>query len=54
MNPVPVMQLVEVIRGLQTSQETFNTVKTLTEKMGKTLSKPMTFQDSFPIGSSCP
>ena len=35
MNPVPVMQLVEVIRGLQTSQETFNTVKTLTEKMGK-------------------
>jgi 3-hydroxybutyryl-CoA dehydrogenase len=36
MNPVPVMQLVEVIRGLQTSQETFNTVKTLAEKMGKT------------------
>jgi 3-hydroxybutyryl-CoA dehydrogenase len=36
MNPVPVMQLVEVIRGLQTSQETFQTVKTLAEKMGKT------------------
>jgi 3-hydroxybutyryl-CoA dehydrogenase len=36
MNPVPVMQLVEVIRGLQTTQETFNTVKSLTEKMGKT------------------
>jgi 3-hydroxybutyryl-CoA dehydrogenase len=36
MNPVPVMQLVEIIRGLQTSQETFNTVKSLTEKMGKT------------------
>src|SRR5512139_893955 len=36
MNPVPVMQLVEVIRGLQTSQETFHAVKTLTEKMGKT------------------
>jgi 3-hydroxybutyryl-CoA dehydrogenase len=36
MNPVPIMQLVEIIRGLQTSQETFNTVKTLTEKMGKT------------------
>ncbi len=36
MNPVPVMQLVEIIRGLQTSQETYNTVKTLTEKMGKT------------------
>jgi len=36
MNPVPVMQLVEVIRGLQTSQEAFNTVKSLAEKMGKT------------------
>jgi len=36
MNPVPVMQLVEIIRGLQTSQETFHTVKFLAEKMGKT------------------
>lgn len=36
MNPVPVMQLVEIIRGLQTSQETFDTVKSLTEKVGKT------------------
>jgi len=36
MNPVPLMQLVEIIRGLQTSQETFNTVKSLTEKIGKT------------------
>ena len=36
MNPVPVMQLVEIIRGLQTSQESFNIVKSLTEKMGKT------------------
>ncbi len=36
MNPVPVMQLVEIIRGLQTSTETFNTVKSLAEKMGKT------------------
>jgi 3-hydroxybutyryl-CoA dehydrogenase len=35
MNPVPVMQLVEIIRGLQTSQETFHTVKFLAEKMGK-------------------
>jgi 3-hydroxybutyryl-CoA dehydrogenase len=35
MNPVPVMQLVEIIRGLQTSQETFDTVKSLAEKMGK-------------------
>jgi 3-hydroxybutyryl-CoA dehydrogenase len=36
MNPVPVMQLVEIIRGLQTSPETFKTVKSLAEKMGKT------------------
>jgi 3-hydroxybutyryl-CoA dehydrogenase len=36
MNPVPVMQLVEIIRGLQTSQETFETVKSLALKMGKT------------------
>ncbi len=36
MNPVPVMQLVEIIRGLQTSQETFDAVKSLSEKMGKT------------------
>jgi 3-hydroxybutyryl-CoA dehydrogenase len=35
-NPVPVMQLVEVIRGLQTSQATFDKVKTLAEQLGKT------------------
>ena len=36
MNPVPVMQLVEIIRGLQTSADTFTRVKSLAEKMGKT------------------
>lgn len=36
MNPVPVMQLVEVIRGLATSDETYEVVKTMSEKMGKT------------------
>lgn len=35
-NPVPVMKLVEVIRGLATSQQTFDTVKTMAEKLGKT------------------
>jgi 3-hydroxybutyryl-CoA dehydrogenase len=35
-NPVPVMQLVEVIRGLQTSQETFGTVQALAVRLGKT------------------
>lgn len=35
MNPVPLMKLVEGIRGLQTSDETFATVKALAEKMDK-------------------
>lgn len=35
-NPVPVMKLVEVVRGLQTSEATYDTVKTLAEKLGKT------------------
>src|SRR6202522_4118374 len=35
-NPVPVMQLVEVIRGLQTSQKTFDTVCSLSQQLGKT------------------
>jgi 3-hydroxybutyryl-CoA dehydrogenase len=36
MNPVPVMKLVEVIRGLATSEETFQTTWELAEKLGKT------------------
>ena len=36
MNPVPVMKLVEIIRGLQTSERTYNTAKEASEKMGKT------------------
>jgi len=35
-NPVPVMKLVEVIRGLQTSQATFDTVQELSQQLGKT------------------
>jgi len=35
-NPVPVMKLVEVIRGLATSQETFHTVRELSMKLEKT------------------
>ncbi len=37
MNPVPVMQLVEVIRGLATSDETFQTMASLVEKLGKVM-----------------
>ncbi len=35
MNPVPLMTLVELIKGIATSQETFNQAKELAEKMGK-------------------
>jgi 3-hydroxybutyryl-CoA dehydrogenase len=35
-NPVPVMKLVEVIRGLQTSQDTYDDVKNLAIKLEKT------------------
>jgi 3-hydroxybutyryl-CoA dehydrogenase len=36
MNPVPVMKLVEVIRGMATSDETYERVRTLAVKMDKT------------------
>lgn len=36
MNPVPLMELVELIRGLQTSDATFQKVKGLCEALGKT------------------
>ncbi len=42
MNPVPLMKLVEVIRGLVTSDETTGTVVALVEKLGKT---PVEAQD---------
>lgn len=35
MNPVPVMKLVEIIRGYSTSDETYQTIKSLSEKLGK-------------------
>lgn len=35
-NPVPVMALVEIIRGLRTSEETVDTVTRLAERLGKT------------------
>jgi 3-hydroxybutyryl-CoA dehydrogenase len=35
MNPVPLMQLVEVIRGLATSEETFQAISALVAKLGK-------------------
>ncbi|MCF6196814.1 MAG: 3-hydroxyacyl-CoA dehydrogenase family protein, partial [Emcibacter sp.] len=36
MNPVPVMKLVELIRGIATSEETYHIAETFIEKIGKT------------------
>ncbi len=36
MNPVPVMKLVEIIRGMATSQETYDVIHSLSEEIGKT------------------
>ena len=44
MNPVPAMRLVEIIRGLATSEETYQATRVLAERVGKTT---MTAQD-FP------
>ncbi|HET6567713.1 MAG TPA: 3-hydroxybutyryl-CoA dehydrogenase [Rhodothermales bacterium] len=43
-NPVPVMKLVEIVRGLETNDETFRQTYQLAEKLGKT---PVSVQD-FP------
>jgi 3-hydroxybutyryl-CoA dehydrogenase len=37
MNPVPLMKLIELIRGLATSDETFQAVRNLSEDLGKTI-----------------
>lgn len=43
-NPVPVMQLVEVVRALQTSDEVCRTIEDVSRKIGKT---PHTVKDSY-------
>jgi 3-hydroxybutyryl-CoA dehydrogenase len=43
MNPVPVMKLVEIIRGMATSDETWARTRELTERLGKT---PLECHDS--------
>jgi 3-hydroxybutyryl-CoA dehydrogenase len=44
MNPVPMMPLIEIVRGLATTEETYKTTKDLAESLGKT---PVTVND-FP------
>jgi 3-hydroxybutyryl-CoA dehydrogenase len=36
MNPVPIMKLVELIRGIATNEETFDACKTVVDRLGKT------------------
>jgi 3-hydroxybutyryl-CoA dehydrogenase len=43
MNPAPLMELVEVVRGLQTSEQTFETTLALARRLGK---KPIPARDS--------
>jgi 3-hydroxybutyryl-CoA dehydrogenase len=44
MNPVPVMQLVELVRGIATEDPTFESAKTFIDKLGKTI----TVAEDFP------
>jgi len=44
MNPVPIMQLVEVIRGIATSRATFETASEIVNRLGKT----MAVSEDFP------
>ena len=44
MNPVPVMELVELIRGIATDDKTFTTVKEFSTHLGKT----MAVSEDFP------
>jgi 3-hydroxybutyryl-CoA dehydrogenase len=43
MNPVPVMQLVELIRGIATDEETFAACQTVVERLGKTAARAEDF-----------
>ena len=43
MNPVPVMQLVELIRGIATDQQTYTTLLAVVDKLGKTASSSEDF-----------
>ncbi len=43
MNPVPMMQLVEVIRGIATDEETYATAENVAHKLGKTVSSSEDF-----------
>jgi len=43
MNPVPLMKLIEIIRGLATDQETYDTAVTFADRLGKTITNAEDF-----------
>jgi 3-hydroxybutyryl-CoA dehydrogenase len=43
MNPVPVMQLVELIRGIATEEDTYQAIKAFAKKLGKTIASAEDF-----------
>jgi 3-hydroxybutyryl-CoA dehydrogenase len=51
-NPVHKMKLVEIVRGLETSAETIETIKTVAEQMGKETVTSKSRQDSSPAAST--
>ena len=53
MNPVPLMPLVELIRGHATSSDALATATALCERLGRHRSRPPTTPDSSPIEFSC-
>ena len=53
MNPVPVMKLVEIIRGIATDEPTFQAVQALADKLGKTAAVPRISPPSSSTASWC-
>lgn len=53
MNPVPVMELVELIRGIATDDVTFDTAKAFVAKLGKQVAVSEDFLPSSSIASCC-
>ena len=49
MNPVPVMKLVEIIRGLATDDAVYKTIEDITKKIGKVPVEVNDFQDLYRI-----
>ena len=53
MNPVPVMQLVEVIRGIATDDDTFQAAQAFVKRVGKTAAYAEDFPPSSSTASCC-